>query len=352
MPTKKSRPPVRSSKSKKKDEEEPIGILPESLSKIRASRENRLERLSDFLFKTAIESFQIRKALNVFVREELYALGRKTYFQRVFILARNISAEKLKENWENSSYKSTNLRKPDCREYFQKHFDEIVEVCERKKSTADHLTGLCVIMDTHTMLLIGGAEDMIANFFDQLSEMHNRLFEISKVFLVDDIIGETYFNCFYSRYGPAININEKFSPATTSDHQLMAVQHVKIKQKFMQVIETLAAEINKEDEPKNIPADPFLLPADPYYKLLPEIQRIELVLSADKFYHSVQSFALTYKEVPNSQDESALYWPIQNNFMPLTVFERSEFDVNLTFGDYGKDEKKEEEKAEDAEEKA
>ena len=161
----------------------------------------------------------------------------------------------------------------------------------------------------------------------------------------------------------------------------MAVQHAKIKQKLIQVVETLAAEINKEgkwvyillvlnnhplrpdkpltfvnaqnlDEPKNIPADPFLLPADPYYKLLPEIQRIELVLSADKFYHSVQSFALTYKELPISQDETALYWPIQNNFMPLTVFERSEFDVNLTFGDYGKDEKKEEEKAEDAEEKA
>lgn len=83
------------------------------------------------------------------------------------------------------------------------------------------------------------------------------------------------------------------------------------------------------------------MPADPYYKLLPEIQRIELVLSADKFYHSVQSFALTYKEVPVHQDEFALYWPIEDNYMPLHVFERSEFDVNLTFGDYGKDEMKE-----------
>lgn len=196
MSTKKSRPPVGSSKGKK-DEKEPFDILPESVSKIRASLENTMERLSEFLLKTTIESFQIRKALNEFVREELDALGRKTYFQRVFILARNINAEKLKENWENSPYKNTNLRQPDSREYFQKHFDEIFEVCERKKSTADHLTGLCVIMETHTMLLIGGAEDMIANFCDQLSVMHNRLFEISKVFLVEDIIGQVRLNFFW-----------------------------------------------------------------------------------------------------------------------------------------------------------
>ena len=193
MPTKKHRPPVTLSKSKK-NEEEPTDILPESISKIRASRDNRLERLSEFLLKTTIESFQIRKALNLFVREELDALGRKTYFQRVFILARNISAEKLKENWENSPHKNSNLKQPDCREYFQKHFEEIFEVCEKKKSTADHLTGLCVIMETHTMLLIGGAEDMIANFFDQLSGKHNHLFEISRVFLVADIIGEVLLN--------------------------------------------------------------------------------------------------------------------------------------------------------------
>lgn len=80
------------------------------------------------------------------------------------------------------------------------------------------------------------------------------------------------------------------------------------------------------------------MPQDPYNKLLPEIQRIDLVLNSNKFYYKVKDFALTYRVIANHQDEEALFWPIQNNYTPLDIFERSQFDVNLTFGNYGKDE--------------
>ncbi|XP_065362425.1 uncharacterized protein LOC135955927 [Calliphora vicina] len=333
----------------KKPEQQQTENDHENVTKIRASRYGRFAKPSRFLPKTEIETFQIRKALNVYMREELEQLGRKTYFQRVFILALNIEQEKLEEYCRNMYFTVSDLQQSDFREYFQHYFDEIFAVCERKKSTADHLSGLFIVMGcSHTYLMIEGAEDMLAIFFEELAGVHDRIWASSRVFLVEDKIGETYFNCFYSRRSAAININEKFPPSTTNDHKLMAVQHLKIKEKVKAIVETLSNQLRKAaqdsiETPKETPADLFLLPPDPYNKLLPELQRIDLVLSANKFYHTVKDFALTYRVIPTHQDEEALFWPIQNNYTPLEIFERSAFDVNLTFGHYGKDEQKKQE---------
>ncbi|XP_023301131.2 uncharacterized protein LOC111683306 [Lucilia cuprina] len=137
----------------------------------------------------------------------------------------------------------------------------------------------------------------------------------------------------------------------------MAVQHLKIKEKVRAIVETLSKQLRKTapdaiETPKETPDDLFMLPPDPFNKLLPEIQRIDLVLDANKFYHTVKDFALTYRVIPTHQDEEALFWPIQNNYTPLEIFERSAFDVNLTFGNYGKDDsdKKQENGSHDMEE--
>lgn len=92
------------------------------------------------------------------------------------------------------------------------------------------------------------------------------------------------------------------------------------------------------ETPTKIPNDLFSLAGDPFNKLLPEIQRIDLVLNSNKFYQTVKDFAQTYRVIPTHQDEDAIFWPIQNNYTPLNIFQRSSFDVNLTFGHYGKDE--------------
>lgn len=110
---------------------------------------------------------------------------------------------------------------------------------------------------------------------------------------------------------------------------------MKLKDKIKKLAVTFGEHIKNSDENE---MENNTLPADPYNKLLPEIQRIELVLKAHKFYRSVKEFALTYSMVPTHQDEDALFWPIQDNYTPMGIFERSEFDVNLTFADYGKTE--------------
>lgn len=63
-----------------------------------------------------------------------------------------------------------------------------------------------------------------------------------------------------------------------------------------------------------------------------------MVLNCKKYYYNIKDFALTYRVIATHQDEEALFWPIQNNYTPLDIFERTPFDVNLTFGNYGKEE--------------
>lgn len=106
---------------------------------------------------------------------------------------------------------------------------------------------------------------------------------------------------------------------------------------MQQVAETLSNHIKQYDE---IDVE-SILPADPYNKLLPEVQRIELVLKSHRFYRNVKDYAATYHRIPPHQDEDSLFWPIQDNYTPMGIFERSDYDVNLTFADYGKEAPKE-----------
>ncbi|XP_061398972.1 uncharacterized protein LOC133334656 [Musca vetustissima] len=310
----------------------------DSLAKIRASRygrSSRYSRHSKFLVKTDEEQFQIRKALNAYVREGLQLQGRKTFFQRVFVLARNFEPpENDKPNGKESVYSAAKgARQRDFRVFFQKQMDRIFTMLEKRKCTQDILSGLFVCMDSYSYLMIEGDEDMLGELFYELAAIHDSLWTESKVFMVEDNIGETYFSIFHCRRSAVININEKFPPATPDDASQMSVQHLKLMEKIRQVAETFAAHIKQNDDMEM----ETTLPADPYNKLLPEVQRIELVLKSQKFYRNVKEYAKTYRLIPLHQDEESLFWPIPQNYMPLQIFERSDFDVNLTFNDKADD---------------
>lgn len=173
----------------------PNQVDPESIAKIRASRSarsSRYSRHSKFLFKTDEEQFQIRKALNAYVREELQLQGRKTYFQRVFVLARNFEPpEADKPNGKESVYSAAKVAKQrDFRVFFHKQMDQIFANLEKIKCTQDILSGLFICMDSFSYLMIEGDEDMMGDFFQELSLVHDSVWTESKVFLVEDNIKE------------------------------------------------------------------------------------------------------------------------------------------------------------------
>uniref|UniRef100_A0A1A9Z2R5 Uncharacterized protein n=1 Tax=Glossina pallidipes TaxID=7398 RepID=A0A1A9Z2R5_GLOPL len=282
-----------------------------------------LERANRFsrTVKKVGDEFEIRKSLKHYVVAELERLGHRTYYQRVFILARNAT------NTMPSSQGDEFVK------YFQRKVKKIFAVCEEKKTTPDNLTGLFICMDTYTYLMLEGAENMLADFFTELVTIADSTWDEAKIFLVENNVPQAHFKDFITFIAPAININEKFPPSTITDADLMAVQHFKLVDKVQKVLEAV---IGRGREKKEIEYfDP--LPPDPFNKLLPEVQRINLVLSCNKFYLDLKRFANDYFHFEVRRDEDSYFWPIENSYTPLDIFIRSPYDVNLTFSDYGKD---------------
>lgn len=87
-------------------------------------------------------------------------------------------------------------------------------------------------------------------------------------------------------------------------------------------------------QPSSVSVQSNFLAPDIYRKLLPEIQRIELVLASTRFYYTLQEFFELYGTVPYARDDDSFWWPIQNNYAPPNIFRRSPFDINLTFAEY------------------
>uniref|UniRef100_A0A1A9WTG4 Uncharacterized protein n=1 Tax=Glossina brevipalpis TaxID=37001 RepID=A0A1A9WTG4_9MUSC len=283
-------------------------------------RGNRFSRL----IKKDADQFEIRKSLKHYVVAELEFLGHRTYYQRVFILARNAS-DTMPSSQGDEFVK-----------HFQRKVKKIFGICEEKKTTPDNLSGLFICMDTYTYLMLEGAENMLADFFNELATISDTIWSEAKIFLVENNVPKAYFKDFITFISPAINVNEKFPPNTPNDFNLMAIQHFKLIDKVQKVLEAV---IGRGREKKEI--EYFApLPADPFNKLLPEIQRINLVLSCDKFYLTLKRFAKDYFYFDVRRDDDSYFWPIENSYTPLDIFTRSPFDINLTFSDYGKEEKK------------
>uniref|UniRef100_A0A1A9UJD3 Uncharacterized protein n=1 Tax=Glossina austeni TaxID=7395 RepID=A0A1A9UJD3_GLOAU len=280
-------------------------------------RANRFSRS----VKKDSDEYEIRKSLKHYVVTDLERLGHRTYYQRVFILARN-AADTMPSSQGDEFVK-----------YFQRRVKSIFAICEEKKTTPDNLTGLFICMDTYTYLMLEGAENMMADFFAELVTTADSTWDEAKILLVENNVPKAYFKDFITFISPAININEKFPPSTITEVNLMAMQHFKLVDKVQKVLEAV---IGRGREKKEIVY--FApLPADPFNKLLPEVQRINLVLNCNKFYLGLKRFANNYFNLDVCRDDDSYFWPIGNSYSPLDIFIRSPYDVNLTFSDYGKE---------------
>lgn len=169
---------------------------------------------------------------------------------------------------------------------------------------------------------------------------------------------------------PAAFLNEKFPPSTPTDEYLMGKQHLIIKDKMQTICRLISESLEpmpnstsvvtersysdtdgesegnqwgfeEEDKtepiskrPSAVSVESAILSPDIYRKLLPEIQRIELVLASTRFYYTLQEFFQLYGTVPYARDDDSFWWPIQNNYAPPNIFRRSPFDINLTFAEY------------------
>ncbi|XP_030372981.1 uncharacterized protein LOC115622970 isoform X2 [Scaptodrosophila lebanonensis] len=240
------------------------------------------------------------------------------------------------------------------------HLEALHDNCLRKMFTPDPMCGLFLYMGEYSMLMLEGSEDMMGLFCRDLLLTIDEFWRDNRVFLVEDYIKELYTKEIIARRIPGAYINEKFPTSTPNDEYLMGKQHKIIKDKLFTICRMVAesmepapvesSESDKTESTTESTDDSQLsdsstpkavdsgimdnLPVEIYRKLLPEIQRIELVLASTRFYNTLRQFSDLYGQVPFTTDDDGNYWPIQNNYTPPYIFRRTPFDINLTFNEY------------------
>ncbi|XP_060657358.1 LOW QUALITY PROTEIN: uncharacterized protein LOC132792129 [Drosophila nasuta] len=256
---------------------------------------------------------------------------------------------------------------------FTEKLQELQKKCRYLSYTPDPMCGLLVYMNDYTMLMLESGEDMMGIFCGELLKCIGDYWQSNRVVLIEDHIQDLYTRELVFRRIPAAFLNEKFPPSTPTDEYLMGKQHLIIKEKMHTICSLVhdsleprgltatdlshaestmgmdppsdnegGFEGSEEDHPPRVSyqaktslalASTQLAP-DVFRKLLPEIQRIELVLASTRFYYTLQEFTDLYGKVPFGRDDDSFYWPIQNNYAPPNIFVRTPFDINLTFADY------------------
>ncbi|KAH8278228.1 hypothetical protein KR044_002921, partial [Drosophila immigrans] len=256
---------------------------------------------------------------------------------------------------------------------FSEKLQELQKKCRHLSYTPDPMCGLLVYMNDYTMLMLETGEDMMGIFCGELLKCIDDFWQSNRVVLIEDHIRELYTKELVFRRIPAAFLNEKFPPSTPTDEYLMGKQHLIIKEKMhticrlvqdsleprttanteLSVVESTtyfdatsdvegALEGSEEDHPPRVSdhvrssgsLTGTALAPDVFRKLLPEIQRIELVLASTRFYYTLEEFAALYGKVPFGRDDDSFYWPIQNSYAPPNIFVRTPVDINLTFSDY------------------
>uniref|UniRef100_A0A0A1XGZ3 Chorismate synthase n=1 Tax=Zeugodacus cucurbitae TaxID=28588 RepID=A0A0A1XGZ3_ZEUCU len=351
-----------------------------SISSFKLARFSRPLRFNDPIVREQPECYSIRASLIDYIRQDLQELSRRLFYQRIYIFAKNkldVEPPSLHSRptptvlpTHGGSYRSgrrsvisvTSARRDtlDFKILLQMELQHILMHDAENSISGDKPTGLFLYMGDYSLLMFECVEDIVGSFCNQLSVIADKYFYANKVFLTEDRTGETYFQNFHYRRAIPININEKFPPNTVTDVELMSQQHLTIKDKLHELCTTLAEEIQRGQESavhstlssnkgtftlwrNSLDFGEDLTPTT-FNKLLPEVQRIELVLNCNRFYCNVQRRALMYNCIPGELDEKLHTWPIPYNYTPIGVFWHSPYDVNLTFSDYGKKEEQVQEK--------
>ncbi|XP_017840941.1 uncharacterized protein LOC108598722 [Drosophila busckii] len=266
------------------------------------------------------------------------------------------------------------VKKRDFYDIFLEKLQDVQRKCQRMCLTPDPMCGLFLYMGEYTLLMLESGEDMMCLFCEELLEMSQDYWQSNRIFMIEDYIKELYTKDLISRRLNAVFINEKFPTSTPSDEYLMGKQHLIIKDKLRTICSLISNTLDPQhSEPSQLelsfPSESLIgeegfeeamvessgddesteapvatkrtlstmsasLPAEVFRKLLPEIQRIELVLASTRFYYTLKEFVDLYGKMPFAADDDGLYWPVPNNYTPANIFRRTPYDINLTFADY------------------
>lgn len=136
------------------------------------------------VYRTAHEygKFRLRKSLFYYIiAGNLQKYSRQIYYMRVYLFGRNIV---------DLTQLVPNVNTPNAYgQHLLKTVKSIFQDITKHKMLPEHLTGLAVIMESHTFFMIEGSEDLLSDFFLLLNERQYMLWEESRICKVESQIG-------------------------------------------------------------------------------------------------------------------------------------------------------------------
>ncbi|ETN59428.1 hypothetical protein AND_008977 [Anopheles darlingi] len=264
----------------------------------------------------ALPSFQNRRTLADHVKDNMLCAGRKNYFQRIVYVGRHP--------------KVTGMT---LRDRFLKLIKEIQEATTNEIK----LFGLMINFDGYTVHMIESAEETIGEYMQHLATTSG-LFDASRVILVYNNINQRFFRKLVWRASDYLN-ELKRTELDEKDPELMQ----NTINSFMVKVYKLCKMVREEElDERNSTANHLLLSFtgsafkslyldENYEEHTPDVAILEYLLGLDCLF-TVPEYARFYGKLPDVTSFRDRVWPIPKDLTPYDVFEKSKYDVNLTFG--------------------
>lgn len=147
-----------------------------------AARYSRFSRYSRYSVRFK-EEYIIRPSLFDLVLNDLDALGRSVFYQRIFMLAKNKTIEVINdEGLPHFSLKS------DLKNEFEEQIKPMIMSCHQIGFMEDNITGLFVCMEHYSFLVVESSEEMLSIYCSELLKIANQFWDKVKIFQVEDNI--------------------------------------------------------------------------------------------------------------------------------------------------------------------
>lgn len=141
------------------------------------------------VYRTAHDfgKFHIRKSLfHYIIAGNLQKYCRQIYYMRLYIFGRNIT---------DLTQLVANVTAPNAYgNHLLKTVRSIFQDTAKHKMLPEQLTGLAVVMETHTLFMIEGSEDLLCDFFLLLNQRQYMLWEDSRICKIESQIGPVIIN--------------------------------------------------------------------------------------------------------------------------------------------------------------
>lgn len=245
-------------------------------------------------------SFQSKKNMLDVVKFNMQTIGRRYYYQRLVLIT-----------------KHNNTSAPFLKDVFAKPIN-------RSKCTSgdEKMTALFILFDSYTIQMLEGPEEMINAYFNELAPLHGKQIIQSRIVLNYTNINQKFFRRVIWRIAEFPSTLEKV-PDSCDDKKFFRC--LMLTQKMYE----LCKKVREEEMDDSGGFKSSYLSAD-YKRITPDMASLDAILGMDEL-QTIRDYNEVITSMPSFYGFSETVWPISHDFMPNTIFDWEEFDINLNF---------------------